>query len=632
MMVNSTKIKHNYLSLLLLVLVGMSVAYAQQKQSSTDNLRNWIDHEIMTAMDSLHIPGVTFALVHNDSIVYTKGYGLADIETNVQVSDSTTLFGIASISKTFVGVSIMQLYEDGKLTLDEDVNTYLKSLQLDYNYEPPITIRHLLTHTAGIDEGNLGNRVRTEQEFTPLGEYLGKKLPPQIRPPAEAISYNNFGYALLGLIIEDVTGLAFDEYVRINILEPLDMNLTSFKQHIHDEALYAKSYKLKGEDLIVYPKSYILQYPAGAITSNAKEMSSYMSMLLNYGTYKNNKVLDSTTVVKLFSPAFKHYKKAQNAWLWGFYEDHWNGLRIVQHAGDIDGFASLLLLIPEKGIGFFISVNSSSLKDRTNRGFIQRFTDKLLTKVFSERADMENNIDLPEYGSVSKPLKSFEGVYRPTRYAQSTMDKVALFIGLRPDITISVKNDKLVIDDNKDELIPISDLGFYAVKQKKYVAFKADKNGNISYYLSDNQAFHKLRWFESVKFQAIAIGSIALVFVIFIFGSIIRRLFTTKKKTHLIGKLNLSISLLSLLFLITFGYTLMTTDPGEFLYGLPFIVKASLILPLLIILLTAYSLYVLVSAIRQNKTDFWKFNYILTITALVFMAWLSFWNLIGFNY
>jgi CubicO group peptidase (beta-lactamase class C family) len=619
--------------IVLITLLGLiQTNFAQELGPSPSDLKSWIDKQFTTALDTLNIPGATFALVHKDSIVYTKGYGLADVENNIPVSDSTTLFRIASISKTFVGLSIMQLYEDHKLDLDVDVNTYLKSIQLDYKYKPPITIRHLLTHTAGIDEGNLENRVRTEEALIPLGAYLDKKLPAQIRPPGEAISYNNFGYALIGLIVEDITGLTFDEYVRIHILEPLGMNSTSFKQYIYDDTLYAKSYELKNGELVAYPKSYALQYPAGSITSNAKEMSNYMCMLLNHGRYKNQKLLDSLTLVKQFSTAFKHYENAQNGWLWGFYEGHWKGLRIVQHAGDIDGFASLLMLIPEKDMALFVTINLSSLKDLAYRGFINKFTDKLLAKLFPKIAKIDHNKVTPKVGNVSKPLKAFEGVYRPTRYAQRTLDKVGLFIGLQPEIKISVKNDQLVINDNEEELIPISDLTFYARNQQKYVAFKEDHNGAISYYFIDNQAFHKVSWYGSVKFQLIMIGSILLVFFLFITSSLVRLVFIKKKKSHIVGKLNLSISILSFLFIFIFGYSLMTTNPYEFFYGLPFLVKASLILPLLIILLTALSLIVIIRAIRKRKAQFWWFNYAVTIDALFFIVWLSFWNLIGFNY
>ncbi|MDY2587812.1 serine hydrolase domain-containing protein [Winogradskyella aquimaris] len=617
----------------LITLLGLiQTNFSQELNTSSSDLKSWIDKQFLTARDSLNIPGSTFALVHKDSIVYIQGYGLADIENKMSVSDSTTLFRIASISKTFVGVSIMQLYEDGKLTLDEDVNTYLKSMQLDYHYEPPITIRHLLTHTAGIDESNLENRVRTKEELISLGAYLDKKLPPQIRPPGEAISYNNFGYALLGLIVEDISGLTFDEYVRINILEPLEMNFTSFKEYIFDDELYAKSYTLKNNELVAYPKGYVLQYPAGSIMSNAKEMSNYMSMFLNHGAYKNQKLLDSLTLVKQLSQAFKHYEKAQNGWLLGFYEGHWKGLRIVQHAGDIDGFASLLMLIPEKDIAVFLSVNSSSIKDLTNRNFVNQFTDKLLAKLFPTIAKNENSKETPKKGRVSKPLKAFEGVYRPTRYAQSTLDKVALFIGIRPDIKISVKNDRLLINGDEEELIPISNLSFYAINQEKYTSFKQNDYGNIAYYFLDNQAYHKVSWHSTLRFQITMIVSILVVFILFILGTMIRRLFLNKKEVHLVGKLNLSIAILSFLFVFIFGYSLMTTDPNEFLYGLPFIVKASLILPLLIIILTAISLIAIFRAIREKKSRFWWFNYLVTIGALFFIVWLSFWNLIGFNY
>ncbi|MCA0133900.1 serine hydrolase domain-containing protein [Winogradskyella alexanderae] len=606
-------------------------SYSQNTDNTSSELKNWIDFQFNTAIDSLKIPGATFVLVQGDSIVHCKGYGLADIEKNIAVSGSTTLFGIASISKTFVGVSIMKLYEQGKISLDEDVNTYLKSVQLDYKFDKPITIRNLLTHTGGFDESNLENRVRTEEEFIPLNEYVKKRIPPQIRPPGEVLSYSNFGYAILGLIVEDVSGVPFYEYLRLNILDPLDMHLSGFKRQEFHQNNYSKSYNLRGNKLVAYKDSFVLQYPAGSMTSTAKEMSYYMSMLLNYGTYKDKKLLDSLTVSKMFSSAFKHYDKAQNSWLWGFYEDHWNGFRIVKHEGDIDGFASTLALIPNQNIGIFISINASSLKNRTNRGFIQGFTEVLFQKMFPSFNGKELYTEAPQIGSVSKPLKAFEGTYRPTRYAQSTLEKVGLFIGLTPEINITTKDGRLFVEKLNESLLPISDLTFFAENKKKYVAFKEDKNGEISYFFRDTQSYHKVKWFESIRFQLILIAGIVIIFVIFIIGSLIRR-FILKKKLQTLEELNFSISLLSLLFLSTFSLVLMKTDPYEFQYGLPVSAKISLLLPPIIIVLMIWSAFVLIKSIRKRNVGLWRLNYVMVIINILWIVWLNFWNLIGYNY
>ena len=101
---------------------------------------------------------------------------------------------------------------------------------------------------------------------------------------------------------------------------------------------------------------------------------------------------------------------------------------------------------------------------------------------------------------------------------------------------------------------------------------------------------------------------------------------------HILDKVNITVALLSLLFLTTLGLVLLKTDPNDFVYGLPFILKASLVLPIVIIALVLWSWYATIKAIRVRKVEFWKFNYVFNIVAILFIGWLYFWNLIGFNY
>ena len=180
--------------------------YSQNIDDQSSDLRAWIDSQFTEGMDSFNIAGATIVLMQGDSILHINAYGLADIESNTPVNSSSSIFGVGSISKTFVATAIMQLYEDGKLELDRDVNSYLTSFQLEYKFNDSITVRHLLTHTAGFDDRNIGASVRNEKDVITLAQYLKKRMPPQIRPSGKVITYSNHGYALLGLIVEEVSG------------------------------------------------------------------------------------------------------------------------------------------------------------------------------------------------------------------------------------------------------------------------------------------------------------------------------------------------------------------------------------------------------------------------------------------
>ena len=601
--------------------------YSQKDDTNNPDLNEWIDSKFEKGLDSFNIPGATFVLVQGDSVLHMNGYGVADLETKTKVNSEFSIFGVASISKTFVGTAIMQLYEKGKVKLDEDINTYLKSFQIENKFGQPITIKHLLTHTAGFDERNLGTWVSSEEKVIPLSQHLKKRMPPQIRPAGEALTYSNYSYALLGLIVEEVSGIPFHEYVAKMILRPLNMNYSGFKWQPELKENYVTSYLQNENQLIPFDVNFILNYPAGSFRSTAADMSHFISMYLNQGKYRETQILDSTTMAFMHESAFKHFEESDRGWLMGFYESQWNGLKVIEHAGDFQGFASNLFLIPEKNLGLFLSINASSMPDYKSREFIDGFIDELWEKLMPDViSEKENSIIIPEVGSVDDPLKTFSGTYRFTRYAQTTMDKLAVLIGFAPEVEIISKGDTLEILEWNDKLIPISDLTFYSTKYNNYRAFGKDAKGKIHYFFpSGTSSYHKLKWYEPVKFQIYWIGSIVLILLISIFASVIRKIFGRNKESYLIKKINFSIALLIMLFLALISFVLIKTDPQEFLYGIPLLLKVALVLPFLIILLEVISVWLMIKNWRSKGLNTIGLIYQTTITiaALAFIPWLK---------
>lgn len=157
-------------------------------------------------MDSLHVPGAVFVVVQDGSVVVQKGYGLADLDAGTPVDSGTTLFQVASVSKLFTATAVMQLAEAGAMDLQADVNRYLSSFQVEEAFDRPVTLAHLLTHTAGFDERNLGYAARDASSVQPLAAYLTARMPPRTQPPGAVTSYSNHGFGLLGLVVEEVSG------------------------------------------------------------------------------------------------------------------------------------------------------------------------------------------------------------------------------------------------------------------------------------------------------------------------------------------------------------------------------------------------------------------------------------------
>jgi len=584
-------------------------------------------------MNDFNITGATIVIMQGDSVLHLKGYGLANVESNTAVNGDSSIFRIASISKTFVATAIMQLYEDGKLELDRDVNNYLSSFQLKYKFNDSITIRNLLTHTAGFDLNDIGTSVRIEKEVIPLARHLKERMPVQIRPSGKIIGYSNQGYALLGLIAEEVSGMPFHEYVGKRILEPLEMNSSSFKPQAKLKEHYVTSYLQKGGQLIPYKPEYPLNYPAGGLDATASDMGNFISMFLNNGNFKGRQILDSTSVYKMYHTPFKLYEKAEYGWSLGLYDFNWNGIKYYAHEGAIQGFVSQLSLFPKKNIGFYICTNSSGFPHGNSRVFINQYADRLLTLLIPQEHDKKQQEKIAlKSGTVDKPLERFAGAYRSTHYGHTTFSKLGVLIGLAPEITIVSQDSTLKIPEWNLELRPISDLTFHS--NFGYLAFDRNTEGEISHFFGQTYSYQKLKWYEPVKFQMLWIGSIILILLSYITVSAVRRLFIRNIKCHSIKYLNFSLASSILLSIVILAYGLMTTDTMELPYGVPLLIKITLVMPFIIIPLELVTIYLLTKTIRSKELGTLDLIYqtVIVITSLLFIPLLTYYNLIGFNY
>jgi CubicO group peptidase (beta-lactamase class C family) len=179
-----------------------------------------MDGTINAQLMAHHIPGATVAVVKDGKLIFAKGYGYADVDKPNPVLANETLFRVGSISKLFVWTAMMPLAEQVKLDLDADINVYLKDFQIPASYPRPITLKDLMTHTAGFEDLATGGRlfVGNASDIMPLGNYLKDEMPTRVRPPGEITTYSNYGAALAAYIVEQVSGMPFDKYVDENIL------------------------------------------------------------------------------------------------------------------------------------------------------------------------------------------------------------------------------------------------------------------------------------------------------------------------------------------------------------------------------------------------------------------------------
>ena len=310
------------------------------------------------------VAGVTISVVKDGKLLFAKGYGYADVKQKKPVSPQDTLFRPGSISKLFTWTAIMQLYEQGKLDLDRDVNTYI-DFKIPDAFGKPITLKNIMTHTPGFEE-QVKDLFRNDTSKLNLGEYLKNHIPARIYPPGTVPAYSNYATSVAGYIVERVSGRPFDEYVAENIFKPLNMTHSTFTQPLPSNLapLMSNGYRLGSDDPGLF--EVVNPFPAGSLSSSATDMAQFMLAHLEDGQLNGARILKPETARLMHSRLFG-LDDAANAMCYGFYEESRNGHRIIGHAGDTVFFHSDLHLVLDQKVGFFVSYNSAGRGDSPGR-------------------------------------------------------------------------------------------------------------------------------------------------------------------------------------------------------------------------------------------------------------------------
>lgn len=318
-------------------------------------LQAFADPFFIEQMEKLKIPGLVFILVQDGEVIYSKGYGFADLEQQISIDPDLTLVRIGSVSKTIVATAVMQLVEQDVLDLHTDVNEYLTKFQIENPFPDPVTLANLLTHTAGFEDPPYESNTDPEN-VQPLSEYLATSMPPVTHPPGSAHIYSNHGYALAALIVEEVSGLSFDRYVAENIFIPLGMDQTSYLLSPPLPNNIARGYAYQEGQQIPQPMDYDSDYPGGSIVSTASDMSKFILANLQNGCVEDECILDASTILEMHQRKVLTPYEGQSA-TYGFVEGIIDDVRLIGHSGAIRGFGNILDMIPEHNIGYFFSFN-----------------------------------------------------------------------------------------------------------------------------------------------------------------------------------------------------------------------------------------------------------------------------------
>lgn len=314
----------------------------------------WLDGLMPSMMHAGDIPGGVVTVVKDGQILTTRGYGYADVAAKRKVDPRRTLFAFGSISKVFTATAVMQLVEQGRIDLDADVNRYL-----DFRLPPrdgrPITMRRLLTHTAGFEE-KLKDIV-TDHPMMPLDRYIKQWVPERIFPAGEVPAYSNYGSALVGYIVQRVSGERYDDYMDRHVLGPLGMDHSTLRRPVPARLLplLSKGYVL-GSGKVGYLE-YFGPAPAGSLLSTGEDASRFMIAHLQRGRIGDRWIMSMRTAERMHAIQPKIYPALRGMAL-GFYEHSRNGHRVLAHNGGTQFFLSDMHLFLDDGVGLFVSLNS----------------------------------------------------------------------------------------------------------------------------------------------------------------------------------------------------------------------------------------------------------------------------------
>ncbi|MCL4248000.1 MAG: beta-lactamase family protein [Anaerolineae bacterium] len=322
-----------------------------------------IDAQVEVQMQALNLPGLALGIVHNDQIVHLRTFGSAD--PSGRAVTPQTPFALASLTKSFTALAIMQLVEAGQVELDAPVQRYLPWFTLaDANAAAQIKVRHLLNHTSGISRLT-GNYLLPTTDYRvpdPESYIRGLSSAELAHPVGETPEYSNANYAILGLIVEAASGTSYEQYVTVHILTPLDMVHSTFSVDAAQQDDMATGHQMQFDRPVpvdlTFPYAFVA---AGGLISTTEDMSHYLIAYLNQGRYGDETLLSPEGVAQLWTPPDYIPLDAQSNYAMGWVADAPYADSGVDHSGSHSAFHSHMAVSPESGWGIVILVNADHL-------------------------------------------------------------------------------------------------------------------------------------------------------------------------------------------------------------------------------------------------------------------------------
>lgn len=610
---------------------SLSVAAQTPDVNNAATVEAFVDGVVKPTMAANHSPSGVVALMKDGEMIFAKGYGYQDVDKRIPMDAENSLVRPGSISKLFTWVAVMQLVEQGKLDLDADVNSYLSSFKVKETWPgQPVTLRHIMTHTAGFEAGGLGYLIMNDaSRIIPLAEALEKYQPARINPPGVHTGYSNWGSALAGLIVQNVSGMDYNDYIETHIFDVLGMKNATFREPLPEQYQphMAKAYGYAAGAYHEQNYEIISNFaPAGSLAATAYDMSLFARALLNGGGFDGKRILKPETMQQILDEGFSHDPRVRGTGL-GFLKRRYgpDDLENFGHDGGTTIFLSHFGLSLKEDMMLFSSFSGPGAS-AVHKAFVKAFYDEFFPR------------DIPRLtppADFADRAAKYAGIYHSWRGNFTLAESLTRPLGgspvaPMPDGTLLIAG-KRYVEVEKNLFREVDDYG--------RVAFQEDADGNITGYVIDGTGvmqFYKAPIYETWSFIQTYVGLALLLFVGVMLKLAFRfREYRTERgleKTAM--RASVLLALINLLFVI-FGYMGVSVGEQALTYALPNTLKIALVFPLLATLAALYHAYVAYRVWRLGAFTgvAARIRYSVITAAGLFMVWFyAYWNLIGFNY
>lgn len=494
-------------------------ATGQVKDIDSLDLVKLIEQKIDTMRSQYNVPGAVISIIKNGRLFYTAGIGHENIEDDIMVDPRRSQFRVASITKTFTAIAIMQLVEQGKLDLHEDIRTYLPADEYPWHAPYSFTIHHLLTHTAGMENSSY-RASKASVEARSLDIFIKTSICDQVFKPGELFFYSNRGYGILGLLIEKLSGQKYEDYIEEHILLPMGMHHSTLYQHTTDHPIDrpVQPYFWDGE-FKKRERRFLVNPAASTLNTTGTDMARFMMTMLDSAQVGDRSIVSKESFELLTASHFAVPTEFESM-AYGMMIEMQGGFKGYNHGGGIDGFGSYYIFFSELDLGFFMSESGGE----ENAGYCFNVIYSVLRELLESREKKATD-PIPTDLAISQ-AERYEGRYQLATVTRSTFERGEMIFGLREPIIKHIGGGTITFAG--DEYTPLDEDTYQQKDGRKTIGFKTNEHGEAT-QLSERLywTFEKIPWIQSAVALRIGLG-ISLFGILC--GLIIRPLYLFKTK------------------------------------------------------------------------------------------------------